>query len=272
MNNGYSKSLYDLYKDGKMCCSKFEEAVNFLVESKSGIDQFAEGLTYGLPNYKKTNIRTFEDKALKKAYDFIDDYHKRWRSEVMEILDKIPQVRFRMRFDNPTDKNRSNNYLERLDYEFTDDMNTFLKTYDDFCDEVNELFSIINDYEETAQTLSAPQKESTHLEGSVYQLRYNAMQGKLYLNEKEVYKCNLDSKLDKALSSAFDTPKMPTKTNGSIASALNPIKIPKELKKLMFRTSKNSFQICPAIYAEDLAKAGLSKKELDLEIEKLLKQ
>lgn len=271
MNNSYSKPLYDLYKDGRMCCDNFEEAVDFLVKNENGIDQFAEGLTGGLPSYKKTNIRTFKDKSLKKAYDFIKKYHDDWRSEVVAILDKLPQVRFRMRFDEPSDKSSTSNVIGRFDYEFSKDMEEFLNIYDGFCDEVDELFGIINDYEETIQNTPELPDPKILPRKVIYCLRYDAMQGKLYLNDKEVYKSNLDSKLDRALSDAFKAPKTAVKTNGSVASALDPIKMPKGLKKLVFRVSKNSFKVCPEITDNDLAKAKLDKEKLDREIQKLSK-
>lgn len=271
MNNSYSKSLYDLYKDGRMCCDKFEEAVDFLIKDESGIDQFAEGLAGGLPNYRKINIRTFKDTSLKKAYDFIKDYHENWHNEVSLILDKLSQVRFRMRFDKPMDKSSTSNAVGHINYDFSEDMKKFLDVYDKFCDEVDELYSIINDYEETILKMPELRKLEPTPENVVYRLRYNAIQGKLYLDDIEVCKCNLGSKLDKALSDAFKTPEKAVKTAGSVASALDAIRMPKALKSLVFRASKGSFVAKAEITADDLEKAKLNKETLDCEIQKLSK-
>ena len=97
------------------------------------------------------------------------------------------------------------------------------------------------------------------------------MSGRLSINDKEVYKCNLDSKLDKALSSSFNAPDEAVATNGNLASAISAIRAPEGLKRLMFRTSKGSFRIHPEVTDEDLKQNKLSKDIIDAEFQKLSK-
>ena len=149
-----------------------------------------------------------------------------------------------------------------------------LDLFDKFDNEVDGLFEIIKDYEVSIYqpsdfTLKQELKEEA--KDIVYHLRYDEIQGKLYLNDTEVYKSNLSSKLDKALSDAFKAPKMTVKTVGSVASALDAIKMPKSLKRLAFRASKGSFVAKTEITADDLKNANLNKETLELEIQKLLK-
>lgn len=279
MRNEYSEPLYLLYKDGRNCCDEFEKVVNFLVEDESGIDQFEKGLQGDylgislpeIPSYKQTNIRDFRDESLKKSYDFIKDYHDKWRDKVITILNKLPQISFRMRFDEPKSELGA---FSRINYDFTKDMEEFLGIYDSFEAEVGELFSIINDYEKSIYQPSdfAPKQDPKEdAKDVIYHLRYNEIQGRLYLNDTEVYKSNLGSKLDKALSDAFKAPETTVKTVGSVASALDAIKIPKSLKRLAFRASKGSFVAKTEITADDLKNANLDKETLDLEIQKLSK-
>jgi hypothetical protein len=279
VRNEYSEPLYLLYKDGRNCCDEFEKVVNFLVEDESGIDQFEKGLQGDylgislpeIPSYKQTNIRDFKDRSLKKSYDFIKGYHDEWRDKVVAILNKIPQISFRMRFDEPKGELGA---FSRINYDFTKDMEEFLDVYDSFEAEVSELFSIINDYEKSIYQPSdfAPKQElKEEAKDIIYHLRYDEIQGKLYLNDTEVYKSNLGSKLDKALSDAFKAPETTVKTVGSVASALDAIKMPKSLKRLAFRASKGSFVAKTEITADDLKNANLDKETLDLEIQKLSK-
>ena len=94
------------------------------------------------------------------------------------------------------------------DYAFTTDMKAFRARYDKLVAKVGELPKIIKDYKKSIyQPDNFPRK--TNIESSktvAYRLAYDAMSGRLTINNNEIYKCNLDSKLDKALDSAFNAP------------------------------------------------------------------
>lgn len=76
---------------------------------------------------------------------------------------------------------------------------TFLDLYDKFDEEVEELFKIIGDYEKFIYQPSGFEPELKQEKTNViYRLCYNEIQDKLYLDDIEVCKCNLGSKLDKA--------------------------------------------------------------------------
>ena len=280
MRNEYAKPLYDLYKKAREWRDNFREtAISYLVESKDGLAP-KNGLqinnTFTPVPYDsivKKNIRTFADEELSKAYLFLREFREKWRNDVGDIIDKLPQISFRMRFDNPTD-NKNAIRMEYIGYDFSHDMNMLLDLFDKFDNEVDELFEIIKDYEASIYQPSdfAPKQEpKEEVKDAVYYLRYDEIQGKLYLNDMEVYKSNLGSKLDKALSDAFKAPETTVKTAGSVASALDAIKMPKSLKRLAFRASKGSFVAKAEITADDLKNANLDKETLDLEIQKLSK-
>lgn len=207
MRNEYAKPLYGLYKKAREWRDNFREtAISYLIESKDGLAP-KNGLqinnTFTPVIYDsiiKKNIRTFADEELSKAYLFLREFRDKWRNDVGDIIDRLPQISFRMRFDNPTDKKNAIR-MEYIGYDFSHDMDMLLDLFDKFDNEVDELFEIIKDYEASIYqpsdfTLKQELKEEA--KDIVYHLRYDEIQGKLYLNDTEVYKSNLSSKLDKA--------------------------------------------------------------------------
>lgn len=281
MRNIYSKPLYDLYMRGRNFCTEFKDVADYLATSSDGLEKPKKPETnaYGitLPTldlddmFSKKNIRSFEnDERLVRIYKALKETHEEWRGEVLKILEELPQISFRMRFDEPTGYSRMSNVP--VDYEFTEDMEEFLDNFYSFEDEVDELFKIIGDYEKSIYQPSdfepEPKPEKKNI---VYRLRYDEIQGKLYLNDVEVYKSNLGSKLDKALGDALKTPETAVKTAGTVASALGAIRMPKALKTLAFRASKGSFVVKAEITTDDLEKVRLNKETLDREIQKLSK-
>ena len=278
MRNTYSKPLYDLYIKARNFRDGFRKTVDFLMNDRSGLAPVKRSYVMGVdmtPPYEemfRDNIRTFADKQLADAYLNLRNFRDDWRKDVGGIIDKLPQISFRMRFDEPDTKNTVGVRMGNVGIDYSQDMETFLDLYDKFDEEVEELFKIIGDYEKSIYQPSdfepEPKPEKKNI---VYRLRYDEIQGKLYLNDVEVYKSNLGSKLDKALSDALKTPETAVKTAGTVASALDAIRMPKALKTLVFRASKGSFVAKAEITADDLEKAKLDKETLDREIQKLSK-
>ena len=259
MRNPYSKPLLKIYETARKFVDDFEPTVVGLVNS--------EDICYQPPRrHYKANIVQVNDNPLSFSNsDALD---------VLAILEGIPQVSFQIRFNEP--KADKAGMLEIYkSYTFTSDMEGFLAKYDKLVGKVNELPKIIEDYEKSIyQPDDFPQKtdpETKPNKAVAYRLAYDAMSGRLSINDKEVYKCNLDSKLDKALSSAFNAPDEAVTTSGNLASAISAIRAPESLKRLMFRTSKGSFRIHPEVTDEDLKQNKLSKDTIDAEFQKLSK-
>jgi len=275
VRNPYSKPLLKIYETARKFVDDFEPTVVGLVNS--------EDIYYQPPRrHYKANIVQVNDNplsfsnsdALAEANRTLTETFEKLNADVLAILEGIPQVSFQIRFNEP--KADKAGMLEIYkSYTFTSDMEGFLAKYDKLVGKVNELPKIIEDYEKSIyQPDDFPQKtdpETKPNKAVVYRLTYDAMSGRLSINDKEVYKCNLDSKLDKALSSAFNAPDEAVTTSGNLASAISAIRAPEGLKRLMFRTSKGSFRIHPEVTDEDLKQNKLSKDTIDAEFQKLSK-
>lgn len=274
MRNPYSRPLYDLYIKARDFRAGFEKTAEYLIKSRSGLAPI-QGLhlkdTFVPTPYEeimRKNVRTFAtDKELAEAYSNLRNFRDAWRKNVGEIIDKLPQISFRMRFDDPED-NKNAIRMGYYGYDFTPDMDLFLDLYDKFDDEVDELFKIINDYEKSIYQSSdftpepKPEKEEV-----VYRLVYDEISGKLLINNHEIYKCNLDRTLDKALLGAFRADNHTVTIKGNLASTISKIRAPKGLRSIMFSTGKGVFRINPEITTDDLKKAGLDKEAVEKEFQ-----
>lgn len=275
MRNPYSRPLLKIYETARKFVDDFEPTITSLI---NGEDIYYQPLRR---RYKaqvvqiNDNPLSFENsKALADANKTLIETYEKLNADTLAILEEIPQVSFRIRFNEP--KANEAGVLETYkDYSFTADMKSFLAKYDKLVAKVGELPKIIEDYEESIyQPDDFPQKTDPEKKPNkvvAYRLTYDAMSGRLSINNKEVYKCNLDSKLDKALSSAFSAPDEAVTTSGNLASAISAIRAPEGLKRLMFRTSKGSFRIHPEVTDEDLRQNKLDKETIETEFQKLSK-
>lgn len=278
MNNDYSRSLYNLYKEGQTFCNTYKKTIDYLVEDESGLEPPAQIRTFSsgaisLPaSYLRTNIRTLDtDKALRDAYTHLQEFKENWNKKVFQVLDQLPHISFRMQFEEPG--NGTN--LPTFNYPFislTEDVEEVVECFCDLEDRVDTLYSIISDYEDLTSraviqtnNLNSPIRQEPE---AVYRLTYDAMSGNLYLNDTEIYHCNLDSKLEQAIISALEHPRQSVEVQGDLASAIGNIKIPQELRRLLFRTGKGSFMINPIITADDLVKRKLNQDVIDAKLQK----
>lgn len=273
MRNPYSRPLYDLYIKARDFRAGFEKTAEYLIKSRSGLAPI-QGMhlkdTFVPAPYEeimRKNVRTFADKELAEAYFNLRSFRDAWRKDVGEIIDKLSQISFRMRFDNPED-NKNAIRMRYFGYEFTPDMDLFLDLYDKFDDEVDELFKIINDYEKSIYQSSdfAPEPKPEKKEVA-YRLIYDEISGKLFINDYEIYKCNLDRTLDKALLGAFRANNHTVAIKGNLASTISKIRAPKGLRSIIFSTGKGVFRINPEITTDDLEKAGLDKEAVEKEFQ-----
>ncbi len=273
MRNPYSKPLLKIYETARKFVDDFEPTIASLI---SGEDIYRQPLRR---RHKaqvvqiNDNPLSFENsEALVDANKTLTETYEKLNADTLAILEEIPQVSFKIRFNElKADKSR---ILETYkDYSLTTDMKNFLAKYDKLVAKVSELPKIIEDYEKSIyQPDDFPQKTNTEPNKTVvYRLAYDTMSGRLTINDNEIYKCNLDSKLDRALSSAFDAPDEAITTSGNLASAISAIRAPESLKRLMFRTSKGSFRIHPEVTDEDLKQNKLDKETIDAEFQKLSK-
>lgn len=275
MRNPYSKPLLKIYETARKFVDDFEPTVIGLINN--------EDICYQpLRRHYKTNIVQVNDNPLSfsnsdtlaEANKTLAEAYEKLNADVLTVLEDIPQVSFQIRFNEP--KADKTGMLETYkSYTFTSDMEGFLAKYDKLVAKVSELPKIIEDYEKSIyQPDDFPQKadpETKLNKTVVYRLTYDAMSGRLSINDKEIYKCNLDSKLDKALSSALNAPDEAVAASGNLASAISAIRAPEGLKRLMFRTSKGSFRVHPEVTDEDLKQNKLSKDAIDAEFQKLSK-
>lgn len=273
MRNPYSKPLLKIYETARKFVDDFESTVTSLINSENIYRQPRRRYYMTQTIQVNSNSLSFENsEALVNANKILTETCEKLNADVLTILEEIPQVSFRIRFNEP--KTMEAGILEKYkDYSFTADMENFLSKYDNLTAKVNELPRIIEDYEKSIyQPDDFSHKTDIKLSKTVaYRLSYDMMSGRLTINDNEIYKCNLDSKLDKALSSAFNAPDEAITTNGNLASAISAIRAPESLKRLMFRTSKGSFRICPEITNEDLKQNKLDKEIIDTEFQKLSK-
>lgn len=276
MRNSYSIPLYDLYKKARDWREEHLDSVKFLIEDESGIDHFEEGLMGGysddpfqikVPAFSvnKTNIRDFKnDKKLRETFAALNAFRNEWRSDVEKILHNIPQISFIMRFEDPKIDRNTGIRVDYLCYVFSHDMETFLDLFDVFTDEIEELYKIIVDYEKSIYQPSdfeQEQKESDKPKKDVaFRLTYDEISGKLFINNHEVYKCNLESTLDKALLEAFKADDNTAKIKGNLASTKSKIRAPEVLRNLMFSAGKGTFRIKPEITDDDLAKVCANRE------------
>ena len=273
MRNPYSRPLLKIYETARKFVDDFEPTITSLI---NGEDIYYRPLR----RRHKTQVVQVNDnplsfknsKALTDANKTLTETYEKLNADTLAILEEIPQVTFQIRFNEP--KADKAGMLETYkDYAFTTDMKAFLAKYDKLVAKVGELPKIIEDYEKSIyQPDDFPQEANTKPSGTIiYRLAYDTMSGRLTINNNEIYKCNLDSKLDKALSSAFNAPDEAITTSGNLASAISAIRAPEGLKRLMFRTSKGSFRIHPEITDEDLKQNKLDKETIDAEFQKLSK-
>lgn len=273
MRNPYSKPLLKIYETARKFVDDFEPTITSLINGEGIYHQPLRRRHKTQVIQINDNPLSFENsEALADANRTLIETYEKLNADVLAILEEIPQVSFRIRFNEP--KADKTGRLEIYkDYAFTADMESFLTKYDKLVAKVGELPKIIEDYEKSIyQPDDFLQKTNTEPNKTVvYRLAYDAMSGRLTINNNEIYKCNLDSKLDKALSSAFNAPDEAITTSGNLASAISAIRAPEGLKKLMFRTSKGSFRIHPEVTDEDLKQNKLHKETIDAEFQKLSK-
>ena len=275
MRNPYSKPLLKIYETARKFVDDFKPTVVGLVNS--------EDIYYQPPRrHYKANVVQVNDNplsfsnsdALAEANKTLTETYEKLDTDVLAILEDIPQVSFQIRFNEPR-ADKAGMLETYKSHTFTSDMEGFLAKYDKLVAKVDELPKIIEDYEKSIYQpddfLQKTDPETKLNKTVVYRLAYDAMSGRLSINDKEIYKCNLDSKLDKALSSAFNAPDEAVTTSGNLASAISAIRAPEDLKRLMFRTSKGSFRVHPEVTDEDLKQNKLSKDIINAEFQKLSK-
>lgn len=273
MRNPYSRPLLKIYETARKFVDDFEPTITRLINGEDVCYQPLRRRHKTQVVQVNDNPLSFENsEALSDANKTLTETYERLNTDTLAVLEEMPQASFRIRFNEP--KADKAGMLETYkDYAFTTDMKAFLARYDKLVAKVGELPKIIEDYEKSIyQPDDFPQKTNTEPSKTVvYRLAYDAMSGRLTINNNEIYKCNLDSKLDKALNNAFNAPDEAITTSGSLASAISAIRAPEGLKKLMFRTSKGSFRIHPEVTDEDLRQNKLDKETIEAEFQKLSK-
>ena len=247
----YSEQLFEAYIKGRKASLMFSELADDIAE--------------------KDTLTAKELKEVRLAFKILEAFMDKWNREVFGILDKIKLGSYKLRFADPRLTAYSDALCDRWHYSCIGYKICFFELFCMLDGKVGELEKIIENYDEIIKQNMPPEEVEEDHKVSVkiakkkseviYKLEYDSMSGRLSLNGEEIYKCNLDSKLDKALISAFKTPYQTIRVDSNLASAISPIRVPEELKRLMFRTGKGCFRVDPEITAEKLEKNGLKHLE-----------
>ena len=255
MSNNYSERLFESYIKGRKAFLMFQNLADDIAE--------------------KDTLTTKELREVSFAAKTLHIFMKKWNKEVFGILDKIKLGSYKMKFADPRLTAYSDALCDRWHYSCIVYKIDFFESFCMLDGKVGELEKIIDNYDEIIKLkmpLPEPEEDEDDHKVSVkvkkkskvvYKLEYESVSGGLLLNSKEIYKCNLDSKLDKALIAAFKTPYQTIMVDGNLASAISLIRAPESLKRLMFRTGKGCFRVDPEITAEKLEKNGIDAGTID---------
>lgn len=251
----YSEQLFEAYMKGRKIFLMFRDLADDVAEKKT--------------------LTTQELHEVRFAAKTLNSFFEKWNKEVVGILDKIKLGSYKMRFIDPRLTAYSDALCDRWEYSNIGYKIDFFELFCTLDGKIGELEKIIDNYDEIIKPkmpLPEPEEDEDDHRVSVkvkkkskvvYKLEYESMSGRLLLNDQEIYKCNLDSKLDKALIAAFKTPYQTIMVDGNLASAISPIRAPESLKRLMFRTGKGCFRVDPEITAEKLEKNGIDAETID---------
>ena len=225
--------------------------------------------------HKTKNINTFDNcKNLKYIYDEMMTFKADWTKRVADVLNKIPQYSFRIRFEDARDV-KFDNAMSYFDVVLSADMEKAIEEATNLRNKVLELPAIIDDYEKIPHhsrtnetTVELPAEDSQ----VSFVFDYEPISGIARVNGFEVHRCQLDSFLDKALISAMRNPLKPVNTEKNVTSSIHQFKMPKELRSLMFRTSGTSLMVKRTITKKDIESAGLDEARLLSDLKKMTEQ
>lgn len=212
------------------------------------------------------NIRTFDgDDDLFSDYGDFEREFFAWNERVKSWLSNMP-LRFQHRFDEVFAK--TERFSKQFDnqYSFVGDVPDLLALYDDFCKKQ----AAVRDLNEKLGSNGWSFKEDDDI---AFELRYNEIAGDLFVNEYKICRFNLDSELEVALAKALSRHNEAHKVDmdaSGLQSNIGMLRIPRELRKLMIRTSKKSLVIKPRITYGDLKSAGLNDAKIIEEFEQNL--
>lgn len=198
-----------------------------------------------------------DDNFAADFYEFEDEFLL-WSETVSEVLGKFPP-RFHIRFEYEVEK--ASRFSAKYDgeYKFIGDVPDFLQLYDEFCKEREALKCAEFWVSEGVRSIISD-------EDVAFELKYNATRGRLYLNNCLVKRCQLYSTLDEALQSAFTNEKHEAKAPSKIKPSISAIKMPSQLRNLMFRVGGGIMRIHPRITYGELKMEGLDEQKLTREL------
>jgi len=278
VNNNYSKSLYELYREGWKYVDGLVSVIDYLAKGEGAVfeDQVVGYGTVLTTLHKTNNINSFDNcKNLKHVYDELMIFKKDWTKRVSDVLNQMPQYSFRIRFEDARDV-KFDSTMSYFEVTLSDDMERTIDEATDLRDKVRELAVIIDDYEKmphhSSNADNAPGAIEENGSQAAFVFDYEPISGIARVNGLEVHRCQLDSFLDKALTSAMRRPLEPVATKKNITSSIHQFKMPKELRNLMFRTSSTSLMLKRTITKDDIKNAGLDEASLLSELKKMAEQ
>lgn len=279
MDSELTDSLYRLYEAGlKICQDCRTDIARLMIVDPDNKDELPEILrdreseAQAQPNARQNSLTFTNSPELRQVYWNAQDKTEKWLTEIRNALSKMPQKSLLIRFDEPFDRhNVASVRRDYMRYTYSKDMGEVLFRYDFLNNKLSRLLKIIEECEKITTIPTAPQTQALEqkLPKIAYKMTFNDMTGELIVNNRVVYACKTYSRLGNALIDAFKNPEGKVRTSGNLASAVDAIRMPKALKRLMFRCGKGVFKVKPVITEEDLKTSHLDPTAIEQEFQEL---
>ena len=261
--------LTRLWLEAKEMTNKWQPQIVWLVTGSVGLHPWDCEEKVCDKNGRFKNIRLFEsDDDLAADYSDFQMAFWDWTDRLSSWLSKV-SPRFRNRFDDVVAE--TERFSKQFDeqYVYVGDVSELLALYDNFCKKKAAV-------DDLSGKLGSKGWEIKGDDDVAFELTFDEDEG-LYLNDYKIhsfrYVSDFENVLREALNDKNDmhTVKIDrTKIRTSaLQSNIGMLKIPRELRKLMFRTSKGNLIVKPQISYGDLKRADIDDVKIANELRHL---
>lgn len=246
--------LCELYHDSDDIVKKWQPVVEGYVDGHVWLHPVGSENKSRDEQGRLINTCSFNDDSFAADFYEFEDEFLLWSETVREVIEKFPP-RFHARFEHEVEK--ASRFSAKYDgeYKFIGDVPDFLQLYDEFCKE-----------REALKLAEFWVSETINDDDVAFELKYNAMCGKLYLNNCLVKRCQLHNTLDEALQDIFANEEYEVKAPSKIKPSISAIKMPPRLRSLMFRFGGGIMKMRPYITYGELKMEGLDEVKLTKEL------
>lgn len=250
--------LCELYHDSDDIVQKWQPILEDYIEGDVWLHPFDSKSKERDEQGRLINICSFDDDSFSADFYEFEDEFLLWSETVRKVLEKFPP-RFHIRFEYEVKK--ANRFSAKYDgkYKFAGDVPDFLQLYDEFCKEREAL-------KWAEFWVSESERNVVNDEDVAFELKYDAMRGRLYLNNYLVKRCRLHSTLDEALQGVFANTNHEVKAPSKIKQSVSAIQIPQTLRSVMFRFGGGVWRVHPHITYGELKMRGLDEQKLTKEL------